>query len=179
MQAPVAPVLMVLSGLPGVGKSTIAKALLAQWPALYLRIDTIEQALRDARVVTPGRDGREDLGPAGYMVAYALARTHLAQGLPVLAECVNPLPITRNAWRAVAQASQACYVPVEVVCSDPAEHRRRVETRTPDVPGLVLPTWDDVRLRHYGPWDHARWVVDTAALTAPQAAAWLRERLGE
>ena len=41
------PVLVVLGGLPGVGKSSIAHALLSQWPAVYLRIDTIEQALRD------------------------------------------------------------------------------------------------------------------------------------
>lgn len=66
MGGPGAPALVVLGGLPGVGKSTVARALLAQWQAVYLRIDTIEQALRDSGV---------EVGTAGYRVAYALART--------------------------------------------------------------------------------------------------------
>jgi predicted kinase len=174
-----APVLLVLGGLPGVGKSTIAQALLAQWPALYLRIDRIEQALRDARVLVHGEevDPGDDVGSAGYMVAYALARDHLVQGLPVLAECVNPLPVTRDAWQQVAREVHARYQPVEVVCSDPAEHRRRVESRGVDIPGLVLPTWGAVRQRTYAPWSDDRWVVDTSTQTAQQAAASLLQRL--
>jgi len=77
------PVLVVLGGLPGVGKSSIAHALLSQWPAVYLRIDTIEQALRDSNVLVGG-----DVGAAGYLVAYALACTQLAQGLRRACRCL-------------------------------------------------------------------------------------------
>ena len=70
-----------------------------------------------------------------------------------------------------AETRSVGVVEVEVVCSDAAEHRRRVETRVADVPGLVLPTWDGVQSRDYAAWDRPRAVVDTAALTAEEAAA--------
>ena len=38
--------LIVLAGLPGVGKTTVARLLAQQAAALHLRIDTIEQTLR-------------------------------------------------------------------------------------------------------------------------------------
>ncbi len=40
--------LIVFSGLPGTGKTTIAQAVVRRCGAVYLRIDTIEQALRTA-----------------------------------------------------------------------------------------------------------------------------------
>lgn len=52
---------------------------------------------------------------------------------------------------------------IEVVCPDEAEHRRRVEARTADLEGHVVPTWDEVRDREYEPWDEPRLTVDTAA----------------
>ena len=42
------PILVVFSGLPGTGKTTAARPLAASLRALYLRIETIEQAMRDA-----------------------------------------------------------------------------------------------------------------------------------
>lgn len=166
------PVLVVLGGLPGVGKSSLAHALLSYWPAVYLRIDTIEQGLRDSGVLLSG-----DVGAAGYQVAYGLARTQLALGLPVVADCVNPLPVTRDAWRSVARDARVPALEVEVVCSDAAEHRRRVETRAIDVPGLVAPTWRAVLQRDYAPWDRERIVVDTARCSAGEAAQCVVARL--
>ncbi|WP_010463542.1 AAA family ATPase [Acidovorax radicis] len=169
-----APILVVLGGLPGVGKSTVARALLALWPAVYLRIDTIEQALRDSGVLVAG-----DVGAAGYRVACALARTQLAQGMPVLADCVNPLPVTREAWRAVARDAQVPVLEVEVICSDAAEHQRRVETRAIGVPGLVGPTWQAVLQHDYMRWDQERLVVDTARCSVGEAAQYILSALRE
>lgn len=160
-----APILVVLGGLPGVGKSTVARALLARWPAVYMRIDTIEQTLRDSGVLFAG-----EVGAAGYRVAYALARTQLALGMPVLADCVNPLPVTRDAWRAVAREAQVPVLEVELICSDVAEHQRRVETRATDVPGLVAPTWQAVLQHNYSGWEQEWLVVDTANSSAAEAA---------
>ena len=41
---------------------------------------------------------------------------------------------------------------IEVVCSDTAEHRRRVEIRAPAVPRPVAPKWESVARR-----EHERW----------------------
>ena len=63
--------LVVLSGLPGAGKSTLAKGLAVATGAVWLRIDSIEQAIRDTGVV-PG-----PMDDAGYRAAQAAARDNL------------------------------------------------------------------------------------------------------
>lgn len=163
-----AAILIVFGGLPGVGKTELARTLAAQLGATYLRIDAIEQALRSSEV----RAG--EVGPAGYLVAYPLAESNLRLGRVVVADCVNPLAVTRDAWRQAAERAGSRIVEIEVICSDRAEHRRRVETRSTDVSGLKLPSWDDVLRRDYEPWDRSRIVIDTAARTVAEALAELR-----
>ena len=51
------------------------------------------------------------------------------------------------------------------MCSDAAEHRRRVETRGAVIPGLPQVTWRRVLDCGYEPWQGDRLVVDTARLT--------------
>jgi predicted kinase len=157
--------LIVFSGLPGSGKTTIARKLAARRPAAYLRIDTIEQAIRD----TQGLDA--EIGPAGYIVATALAESNLAIGTTVIADCVNPVAESRAAWRATADRVRSPMLDVEVVCSDPIEHRRRVETRIVDVAGLIPPTWQSVMEHEYQPWETERLVLDTARLSPDEALA--------
>ncbi|MGI4795679.1 MAG: AAA family ATPase [Janthinobacterium lividum] len=139
--------------------------------ATLLRIDTIEQVLRTSGVL------KCDVGPSGYVVAYALARANLRLGKNVVADCVNPLPVTRAAWREVAVTASSPIVEIEIVCSDVAEHRHRVETRKIDVPGLARPTWDSVLQHDYEPWAGSRLVLDTAGRSIADAAAVLRSRI--
>ena len=163
--------LIAFGGLPGTGKTTLAREVAREWQATYLRVDTIEQALRASGALAA------DVGPAGYTVAYALAEANLRLGRTVVADSVNPLAVTRDAWRQVAADASARIVEVEVVCSDVAEHRRRVETRSVDVAGLILPSWTDVQRRDYEPWSRPRIVLDTATHSVAEALAELRARM--
>lgn len=159
------PVLIVFSGLPGTGKSSIARVLAAELRAVWLRVDTIEQAIREA-----GSDPNGDPGVAGYGAAYALAAENLRCGLSVIGDSVNPWMLTRNAWRDAGVRSGARVVEIETICSDNAEHRRRIETRTNDVPGLRLPDWQAVMARDYHAWDREPLRIDTAGRTVAACA---------
>jgi predicted kinase len=166
------PVLVVIGGLPAVGKTTIAAALARQVGAAFLRIDSIEQAiLRATSLVQP-------VGPVGYVVGYALAGDQLRNGVSVVAECVNPLAVTRDAWREAGLSQGASVVEVEVICSDPVEHRRRAESRSIDVAGLRLPTWQEIVEREYHVWDRAHLVLDTATRSAQDCVAAIRRAAG-
>ena len=72
--------LIVLAGLPGSGKTTLARALAARIGAVHLRIDTIEQALRRAGIA-PEEEG--------YAIAMALAGDQLGLGHRVIVDAVN------------------------------------------------------------------------------------------
>lgn len=160
--------LFIFGGLPGVGKSELALHVAKKYHAMYLRIDTIEQAIRDSGF-PPCRD-------EGYRVAYAVATDNLKSGMNVVADSVNPVTITRKAWRAVARNLGLPCCEIEVICSDPLEHQNRVETRTTTIPGLKLPSWEDVINRTYEKWDQAL-CLDTAGKSPEQSKSDLDKAL--
>ena len=148
--------LIVMSGLPGVGKTAVSRELARAIGAVYLRIDSIEQALRVNGVRVEGQ---------GYDVAYAVAADNLRLGRTVVADCVNPWPLTRAAWRSVAERAGVRAVEVEIVCSDEAEHRRRVASRVADIDG------------HYRPWDSPRLLIDSSRMNVQEAVGAIRNAL--
>ena len=163
--------LIVLSGLPGVGKTTIARELAQLLGAVHIRIDSIELAIRESGVTVVSIDD------AGYRVGYAVADDHLRLGRIVIADSVNPLPVTRDSWLAVAARAGVSLAEVELECSDKQEHRRRVEQRLGLIPSLSGPTWDEVVSRDYRAWDREHIVIDTACQEVPQIVARLRTAL--
>jgi predicted kinase/transcriptional regulator with XRE-family HTH domain len=160
-----APVLVVVGGLPATGKSTVASALARQAGFTFVRVDRIEQAIIDSAGL------RQPLGPVGYTVAYGVAAEQLGHGVSVVAECVNPLGVTRDAWRDIAAGHGARLVEVELVCTDQAAHRERARTREVDIAGLRLPDWEQISSREYEPWDRDHLVIDTATRTPAEAVA--------
>jgi predicted kinase len=162
--------LIVFGGLPGSGKSSIARRLAGETGALWLRIDSIEQAIRHSGVAS-------SIDDAGYRVAYAVAEDNLRLGRDVIGDSVNGWLSTRSAWRDVASRAGAPIVEVETICSDLEEHRRRVETRETDVPGLALPDWRATIDRDYEPWDRDRLRMDTSGRSIEDCVKLVRAAL--
>lgn len=161
----------MIGGLPATGKTTVAGALVRALRAAFLRIDTIERAIVEW---TPAGTA---VGPLGYGVGYALAAEQLGLGLDVVVECVNPLTVTRDAWVRVAGRAGAGVLEVELVCSDRREHRSRAESRSVDIPGLVLPTWQQIVDREYEPWTRPHLLLDTAVRSPENCVAEIRRAL--
>lgn len=160
---------IVVCGMPGSGKTTLASALAARLPAAFLRVDVVETPLILAGI---------DVGPLGYQVVQEVAASNLVLGIEVVIDLVDPWPQTRRLWRELAARCAATLIVLERVLPDPAEHRRRVEARHPDLRGQVVPTWDEVTSRHYVPWDEERdgprTVVDMTDTAAALAAVQSR-----
>lgn len=162
-------ILFIFSGLPGSGKTSLSQRIARHLGAAYLRIDTIEQGLRDLCSL--------DVEGEGYRLAYRIAADNLRLGTSVVADSCNPLELTRREWENVAREAGVRYVNIEVVCSDAREHRRRVDTRALDIAGLKQPTWDEVQNRTYDDWTVDRIVIDTAARSVEDCVEELLARL--
>jgi predicted kinase len=101
----------------------------------------------------------------------------MAARVTVVADSVNSLHITRSAWRNAAFDAGAQIFEIELICSDAAMHRHRVEGRKADIPGFQLPTWKSVIERQYEAWESVHLVVDTAKVSVEQAVEAIMQRL--
>jgi len=124
----------------------------------------------------PGR-WPKPINDAGYRVAYAIAEDNLRLGRTVISDSVNPVHLSRDSWISVANRAQVRVAEVEIICSDPLQHRQRVETRPSDINGLRLPKWEEVISREYEPWGRQHIVIDTAGRLVTESVEELREAL--
>lgn len=153
--------LVVVTGVPGVGKSAVAAALGRRLRGCLLAVDVIENAMLGAGV----QRGWES-GVAAYEVAGALAVQNLKVGLPVVIDAVSDSQASRDTWRRAAARARASMSVIEVRLADEDEHQRRLRNRTRPFSHLPEPSWDDVRGRveRYEPWEEKRLVLDATGV---------------
>jgi predicted kinase len=178
--APVVPdsprrVLVLMSGLPGVGKSTIASELGRLLPAVVLSVDHIEDAMLRA-----GLAPSFETGVAAYEVGATVAREQLALGHSVIADAANYIEVGRDVWRRAVRSQQdAAIRVVHVECSDLGAHEQRLRQRNRGLSHYPEPTWADVEQRRLEvePWSGDVLVVDSAEpldATVAQCLTFLR-----
>lgn len=149
--------LIVVSGLPGVGKSTLAEGLATKLQLPVLSVDPIESA-----IIQSGFARSFETGLAAYLVAEKLADEHLKLKMSVIIDAVSPVIEARAMWRGLAQKHDAGLRIIECVL-DEERHRQRVETRVRNLPGIPELTWEyvEARRQEYLPWREERLIIDT------------------
>lgn len=152
--------LIAMAGLPGSGKSAVAQALGRELRAPVLAVDAVEAALWRAGVGGPDQP-EVPTGVAAYSVVQSLAAELLDGGHTVIIDAVNAVEPARAACRSLASDRAIALRWIEVVCSDPVEHRRRLEQRGLRYAGFTEPTWAQVQARRTEPWLDERLVLDS------------------
>lgn len=105
----------------------------------------------------------EPTGLAAYLVVEALAAEQISLGHDVVVDVVNAVEEARAQWRDLARWLNTELRFIEVRCSDPGEHRGRLERRSRGIAGFREPTWADVQRRReeFAPWADDKLTLDS------------------
>lgn len=114
--------LVQMSGAPGTGKSTVARAIGSRTGAAVLDHDVTKSALLGAGVEAVA-------GHASYQVLLALARSLLDQGVSVVLDSPCYYQELLDAGLSMAADTGACYRYVECATEDLADLTRRLRDR--------------------------------------------------
>jgi predicted kinase len=150
--------LIVLTGLPGTGKTEVA-----EWLAASLGVPVFAKDWLEASVLESGVVAREQLGMIGYALLSTLARRQLALGQSAVLDSVASTSSIRTTWRTLAQEFDACWLVIECTCSDSEIHKQRLAQRQRGIPGWAELEWSEVERvqSHFAPWNEERLILDS------------------
>ena len=166
--------LVVISGLPGVGKTSVAGITAALMGSVHLSIDVVEEAILSCGLPASWR-----VGVAAYEAARAAAELNLHLGRSVVVDAVNDSDEARQTWRTAASRTGARLDFVHLVMEDEAEHEQRLRNRDRGLAYVGEPAWADVQRRRaeYAAWSDEVLEFDTTARTVEEVAdalvSWL------
>ena len=160
------PTAILVGGLPGTGKSTLAESLSQALRAPVFSMDWQLGALVPFAVLR-----NDNMVPLADLSLIAAMARQLQLGLDVIVDALGHEVEARRRIQEIAEALGARFVGVECVCSDEDLQRTRLEGRSRGIPGWpATVSWEHVqRMRGlWEPWQEPHLVVDSA-VDAPEA----------
>lgn len=154
-----APAVLVVGGLPGTGKSTLADLVAQRIGAPSFAGDWLLGVLAPHGVLT-GLDRASSLAIYHGLLDRLVTR-QLMLGQSAVVDCVITDALITD-WTENAVRFNARVFVVECVCSDTDLHRRRIEGRRRHIPGWHEVGWDHVqRMRsEFPPLDQKHLTID-------------------
>jgi predicted kinase len=139
--------LILLSGLPGCGKTRLAQSFAKQLNIPLFAKDRFQSFLRQQEFT--GRSGVE-----GYLMMLEMAGQQLSLNVSVILDGVFPLPGFREQAEQIANEHGAVSLPILCHCSDETLWKQRMQNRDQYVPHWSPVDWDEVeRIRPtFTPW---------------------------
>lgn len=138
---PTEPTVVVVTGLPGTGKSTLADLVARRIGAPAFSGDWLMGALAPHGIL-------DDLDRPSLLAVYhglldRLVTRQLMLGQSAVVDCILDDVIAAE-WRRKVTGRGARFLVAECVCTDGGLHRRRLAGRRRDIPGWHEVGWDHV-----------------------------------
>jgi predicted kinase len=140
--------LVLISGLPGTGKTVLARKISKRLQIPLFSKDRLQSVLRE-------HDLADRSTADGYFLILDLADEQLDLGVSAVLDGVFPMGGFRSAAREIAERNNTKFLPIFCYCSDVSIWNDRMKDREQYVPNWTPVDWSKVeRIQSiYEPWD--------------------------
>ncbi len=148
--------LILFSGMPGSGKTTLARLVARRLGIPVFAKDRVQRVLRDHNLADSSTGD-------GYYIILDQADEQLSLGISVILDATFPLDHFRMVASEIAARHRTRFCALYCTCSDDAVWSDRMKQRVQYVPGWKPVGWEDVlRMRdYYQPWNDNALTVDS------------------